>query len=70
MLPAVLAGGDVRDLGNLDDFETSLLIGLRREFTSCDADILTAYVSPSYGLATAIIDLFIVTVVMVGSTTG
>ena len=67
MLPAVLAAAMYAILGNLDDFETPLLIGLQAGVYLLPTLIyFTAYVSPSYGLATAYSSIFIiVTVVMV-----
>jgi iron(III) transport system permease protein len=67
MLPAVLAAAMYAILGNLDDFETPLLIGLQAGLYLLPTLIyFTAYVSPSYGLATAYSSIFIiVTVVMV-----
>jgi len=67
MLPAVLAAAMYAILGNLDDFETPLLIGLQAGIYLLPTLIyFTAYVSPSYGLATAYSSIFIiVTVVMV-----
>lgn len=67
MLPAVLAAAMYAFLGNLDDFETPLLIGLQAGIYLLPTLIyFTAYVSPSYGLATAYSSIFIIfTVVMV-----
>jgi iron(III) transport system permease protein len=67
MLPAVLAAAMYSFLGNLDDFETPLLIGLQAGIYLLPTLIyFTAYVSPSYGLATAYSSIFIIfTVVMV-----
>jgi iron(III) transport system permease protein len=67
MLPAVLAAAMYAFLGNLDDFETPLLIGLQAGVYLLPTLIyFTAYVSPSYGLSTAYSSLFIIfTVVMV-----
>ncbi len=67
MMPAVLAAAMYAFLGNLDDFETPLLIGLQAGIYLLPTLIyFTAYVSPSYGLATAYSSIFIIfTVVMV-----
>ena len=67
MLPAVLAAAMYAFLGNLDDFETPLLIGLQAGIYLLPTLIyFTAYVSPSYGLATAYSSIFIIfTIVMV-----
>ena len=67
MLPAVLAAAMYAFLGNLDDFETPLLIGLQAGIYLLPTLIyFTAYVSPSYGLATAYSSIFILfTIVMV-----
>lgn len=67
MLPAVLAAAMYAFLGNLDDFETPLLIGLQAGIYLLPTLIyFTAYVSPSYGLATAYSSIFIIfTVAMV-----
>jgi iron(III) transport system permease protein len=67
MMPAVLAAAMYSFLGNLDDFETPLLIGLQAGIYLLPTLIyFTAYVSPSYGLATAYSSIFIIfTVVMV-----
>ena len=67
MLPAVLAAAMYAFLGNLDDFETPLLIGLQAGVYLLPTLIyFTAYVSPSYGLSTAYSSLFIIfTVIMV-----
>jgi iron(III) transport system permease protein len=67
MLPAVLAAAMYAFLGNLDDFETPLLIGLQAGIYLLPTLIyFTAYVSPSYGLATAYSSIFIIfTVIMV-----
>ena len=67
MLPAVLAAAMYAFLGNLDDFETPLLIGLQAGIYLLPTLIyFTAYVSPSYGLATAYSSIFIIfTIAMV-----
>jgi iron(III) transport system permease protein len=67
MLPAVLAAAMYAFLGNLDDFEIPLLIGLQAGIYLLPTLIyFTAYVSPSYGLSTAYSSLFIIfTVIMV-----
>ena len=67
MMPAVLAAAMYAFLGNLDDFEVPLLIGLQAGIFLLPTLIyFTAYVSPSYGLAAAYSSLFIIfTVVMV-----
>jgi iron(III) transport system permease protein len=67
MMPAVLAAAMYAFLGNLDDFETPLLIGLQAGIYLLPTLIyFTAYVSPSYGLATAYSSIFIIfTVIMV-----
>jgi iron(III) transport system permease protein len=67
MLPAVLAAAMYAFLGNLDDFETPLLIGLQAGIYLLPTLIyFTAYVSPSYGLATAYSSIFIIfTIIMV-----
>jgi iron(III) transport system permease protein len=67
MLPAVLAAAMYAFLGNLDYFETPLLIGLQAGIYLLPTLIyFTAYVSPSYGLATAYSSIFILfTIVMV-----
>jgi iron(III) transport system permease protein len=67
MLPAVLAAAMYAFLGNLDDFETPLLIGLQAGIYLLPTLIyFTAYVSPSYGLASAYSSIFIIfTIVMV-----
>src|SRR5262245_48023008 len=67
MLPAVLAAAMYAFLGNLDGFETPVLIGLQDGLYLLPTLIsLTAYVTPSYGLATAYSSIFILfTVVMV-----
>ena len=67
MLPAVLAAAMYAFLGNLDDFETPLLIGLQAGIYLLPTLIyFTAYVSPSYGLASAYSSIFILfTIVMV-----
>ncbi len=67
MLPAVLAAAMYAFLGNLDDFETPLLIGLQAGIYLLPTLIyFTAYVSPSYGLASAYSSIFIIfTVIMV-----
>lgn len=67
MLPAILAAGMYAFLGNLDDFETPLLIGLPAGVYLLPTLIyFTAYQSPQHGLAAAYTSLFlIITLVMV-----
>jgi iron(III) transport system permease protein len=67
MKPAVLAAAMYAFLGNLDDFEVPLLIGLQAGIYLLPTLIyFTAYMSPSYGLASAYSSIFIIfTVAMV-----
>lgn len=67
MLPAILAAGMYAFLGNLEDFETPLLIGLPAGVYILPTLIyFTAYQSPQHGLAAAYTSIFlIITVVLV-----
>ena len=67
MKPAVLAAAMYAFLGNLDDFEVPLLIGLQAGIYLFPTLIyFTAYITPSYGLASAYASIFIIfTLVMV-----
>ncbi|MGH7823725.1 MAG: ABC transporter permease [Candidatus Binatia bacterium] len=67
MKPAVLAAAMYAFLGNLDDFEVPLLIGLQAGIYLLPTLIyFTAYMSPSYGMASAYSSIFIIfTVAMV-----
>jgi iron(III) transport system permease protein len=67
MKPAVLAAAMYAFLGNLDDFEVPLLIGLQAGIYLFPTLIyFTAYITPSYGLASAYSSIFIVfTLIMV-----
>ena len=67
MKPAVLAAAMYAFLGNLDDFEVPLLIGLQAGIYLFPTLIyFTAYITPSYGLASAYSSIFILfTLVMV-----
>ncbi|MET0502889.1 MAG: ABC transporter permease subunit, partial [Candidatus Binatia bacterium] len=67
MKPAVLAAAMYAFLGNLDDFEVPLLIGVQAGIYLLPTLIyFTAYMSPSYGLASAYSSIFIIfTVAMV-----
>lgn len=67
MLPAILAAGMYAFLGNLDDFETPLLIGLSAGVYLLPTLIyFTAYSTPQHALAAAYASIFlIVTLVMV-----
>jgi iron(III) transport system permease protein len=67
MLPAVLAAGMYAFLGNLDDFETPLLVGLPAGvFVLPTLIYFTAYQGLEFGLSAAYASLFmVVTVVMV-----
>jgi iron(III) transport system permease protein len=67
MMPAVLAAAMYSFLGNLEDFDVPLLIGLQAGIYLLPTLIyFTAYVTPSYGLAAAYSSLFIIfTVFMV-----
>lgn len=67
MKPAVLAAAMYAFLGNLDDFEVPLLIGLQAGIYLLPTLIyFTAYITPSYGLASAYASIFIIfTLVMV-----
>ncbi|MBI2989481.1 MAG: iron ABC transporter permease [Deltaproteobacteria bacterium] len=65
MMPAILAAGMYAFLGNLDNFEVPLLIGLQAGIYVLPTLIyFTAYVSPSYGLATAYSSIFILFAVL------
>jgi iron(III) transport system permease protein len=67
MLPAVLAAWMYSFLGNLEDFDTPLFIGLQAGIYLLPTLIyFTAYVNPSYGVASAYSSIFIIlTVLMV-----
>lgn len=67
VLPAVLAAAMYAFLGNLDDFDVPLLIGLQAGvFVLPTLIYFTAYLSPSHGLATAYASIFIIfTIVLV-----
>ena len=67
MKPAVLAAAMYAFLGNLDDFEVPLLIGLQAGIYLFPTLIyFTAYITPSYGLASAYSSIFILfTLIMV-----